>query len=262
MSDRTLHPLLLIVAALLVAFLLLPVAVVLLASVSASAYLTVPPRGLTLHWFAEVLSNPDYLASIWFSVRLTVCAVALATLLALPACYALHHRWLPGSDAIAMLMMSPLVFPLVVVGVALLQYVSLLGLRGNFLILVLAHAVIVSPYIVRTVLAGLAAADPALEDAARVLGANRAGAFLLVVLPGIRAALVAGLVFAAITSFDEVTVTIFLLPPGHATLPVTIFTAIEQGVDPSVAAVSALLIGATALVLVAAERIAGFERFL
>lgn len=262
MNDQPPHPLLLAAAVAVVAFLLLPVGVVLLAAVSASSYLTVPPRGLTLHWFAEVLSNPDYLAAIWFSVKLTICAVLLATLLSLPACYALHHRWLPGGAVLTTLLMSPLVFPLVVAGVALLQYASLLGLRGGFLVLVLAHAVIVSPYIVRTVLAGLAGTDQSLEDAARVLGAGRLGAFLLVVLPGIRAALAAGVIFAAITSFDEVTVTIFLLPPGQETLPVTIFTAIEQGVDPSVAAISALMIGATALILIATERIFGFERFL
>lgn len=262
MNDRAPHPLLLALAALLLVFLLLPVAVVLLASVSASDYLTVPPQGLTLRWFAAVLADPSYLSAIWLSLRLTACAVVLATLLALPACYALHHRWLLGSGGIATLLMSPLVFPLVVVGVALLQFASLVGLRGSFLLLVLAHAVIVSPYIVRTALAGLAGADPALEDAARVLGANRPLAFVLVVLPSIRAALAAGLVFAAITSFDEVTVTIFLLPPGRETLPVTIFSAIEQGIDPSIAAVSALLIGATALVLVLAERLAGFDRFV
>ena len=262
MSDAAPPIALRLLAGAILAFLLLPVAVVLLASVSASSYLTVPPRGVTLRWFAEVLGDPTYLAAIWLSLRLTGCAVVLSALLALPACYALHHRWLPGSTAIATLLMSPLVFPLVVVGVALLQYVSLLNLRGSFLILVLAHAVIVSPYVVRTTLAGLAGTDPALEDAARVLGASRPLAFLLVVLPGIGAALAAGLVFAAITSFDEVTVTIFLLPPGHATLPVAIFTAIEQGVDPSVAAISALLIGATALVLALAERITGFARYL
>jgi len=155
-----------------------------------------------------------------------------------------------------------LIFPAVVIGVALLQYISMLGLRGNFTVLVLAHTVIVTPYIIRTALAGLSASDPALEEAARVLGANRVLAFALVVVPAIRSSLAAGLVCALITSFDEVTVTLFLLPPGQATLPVMIFTAIDQGVDPSVAAISTLLIAATAIILLLLERFAGLRRLV
>lgn len=261
MSEGRIHPLLGIVAALLIAFLMLPVVVVVLASFSRTAYLTIPPQGLTLRWFAQVFQDANYAEAIRFSLELAVLSTLLALVLAIPAGYALHHRWVPGSGAVAALLMSPLVFPGVVIGVALLQYVSLLGLRGNFAMLVLAHAVIVTPYIIRTFLAGMAGVDAALEEAARVLGANRLGAFLLVVLPALRSSLLAGIIFALITSFDEVPVTVFLLPPGQATLPVTIFTAIDQGVDPSVAAVSTLMIAGTAILLVLLERLAGMRRF-
>jgi len=251
-----------IFAGLILAFLMLPVLVVVLASFSATAYLTAPPQGLTLRWFAQVLQDPNYLQAIGFSLELAAVSTAIATLLAVPACYALHHRSLPLSEAISALIVSPLVFPAVVIGVALLQYVSMMGLRGNFLVLVAAHVVIVTPYIVRTVLAGLAGFDPALEEAARVLGATRLSAFGLVVLPSIRSSLTAGFVFALIISFDEVPVTVFLLPPGQATLPVAIFSAIDLGVDPSIAAVSTLLIAATLILLVLVERMAGVRRIV
>ncbi len=260
MSETPIPLWLRLVAAVLFAFLLLPVAIVVLASFSSTAYLTIPPQGLTLRWFAEVLDNPGYVSAILLSLKLAVASTGVATVLAVPACYALHHHWVPFSGAITSLMMSPLVFPAVVIGVALLQYISLLGLRGNFLVLLLAHSVIVTPYVVRTALAGFSSLDPALEEAARVLGANRALAFLHIVLPTIGGSLGAGIVFALITSFDEVPVTVFLLPPGQATLPVTIFSALDQGVDPSVAAVSTLLIAATAILLVALERLAGPRR--
>jgi putative spermidine/putrescine transport system permease protein len=251
-----------VAAALILAFLMLPVLVVVLAAFSTTTYLTIPPEGWTLRWFVQVLHDPVYLQAIRFSLELAAAATGLAVVVAIPACYALHHRWLPASETIAAALLSPLVFPAVVIGVALLQYTAMLGLRGNFFALVLAHVVIITPYIVRTALAGLAGFDPALEEAARVLGANRLSAFALVVLPGVRASLLAGFVFALITSFDEVTVTLFLLPPGQATLPVTIFTAIDLGVDPSIAAVSTLLILATALLLVVVERFAGARRLL
>lgn len=260
MNDRPAALWLKLIAAVLLVFLMLPVVVVVLASFSRTAYLTIPPQGLTLKWFVEVLSNPDYVAAILLSLKLAVASTALATVLALPACYALHHRWVPFAPAITNLMMSPLIFPSVVIGVALLEYVSLLQIRGNFLVLMLVHAVIVTPYLVRTAMAGFNGLDPALEEAARVLGAGRALAFLHVVVPAIRPSLGAGLVFALITSFDEVPITIFLLPPGQATLPVSIFTAIDQGVDPSVAAVSTLLIVATGLLLIVLERLAGTRR--
>jgi putative spermidine/putrescine transport system permease protein len=260
MSEGPISPGLRIVAGLILAFLLLPVVVVVAASVSTTAYLQVPPAGFTLRWFGQVLHDPVYQSAVTLSLELAIGATIGAALLAIPACYALQQRWVPGSEVIAGLLMSPLIFPAVVIGVALLQYVSLLGIRGNFATLLLAHIVIVTPYIIRTALAGLAGFEPALEEAARVLGANRLTAFLLVVLPAIRGSLGAGFVFALITSFDEVPVTVFLLPPGQATVPVTIFTAIDQGVDPSVAAVSTLLIAATAVLLVAAERLGGAAR--
>lgn len=262
MNDQPLHWSLRLAAAAALVFLMLPVAVVVFASFSATAYLTIPPQGWTLHWFAEVLSDPTYLSAIAFSLELAIAATVVAVLLAIPACYALHHRWVPFSEVLSGFVLSPLIFPAVVIGVALLQYMSALGLRGNFLMLVLAHVVIVTPYVVRTTLAGLSSLDPTLEEAARVLGASRLSAFLLVVLPLMRMSLMAGFVFAFITSFDEASVTLFLLPPGQATLPVTIFSAIDLGVDPSIAAISTLLIVATIVLLALVERLGGARRFV
>ncbi len=262
MNDRPLHWSLRLAAAAALVFLMLPVVVVVFASFSATAYLTIPPQGWTLRWFAQALGDPTYLTAIVFSLELAVCATVVAVLLAIPACYALHHRWVPFSGAISSFVLSPLIFPAVVIGVALLQYMSALGLRGNFAILVLAHVVIVTPYVVRTALAGLAGLDPTLEEAARVLGANRFSAFMLVVLPLTRMSLLAGFIFAFITSFDEASVTLFLLPPGQATLPVTIFSAIDLGVDPSIAAISTLLIVATIVLLALVERLGGARRLV
>ncbi len=262
MNDRPLHWSLRLAAAAALVFLMLPVVVVVFASFSATAYLTIPPQGWTLRWFAQALGDPTYLSAIVFSLELAVAATVVAALLAVPACYAVHHRWVPFSEGFASFVMSPLVFPAVVIGVALLQYMSALGLRGNFVVLTLAHVVIVTPYIVRTALAGLSGLDPALEEAARVLGASRLSAFMLVALPLMRMSLLAGFIFAFITSFDEASVTLFLLPPGQATLPVTIFSAIDLGVDPSVAAISTLLIVATIVPLALAERLGGARRLL
>jgi putative spermidine/putrescine transport system permease protein len=152
--------------------------------------------------------------------------------------------------------------PAVVIGVALLQYYSVTGLRGSLFGLLMAHVVITAPYVVRSALASLAGQDIALEEAARVLGASGFEAFRLVTLPLIRPGLAAGALFAFITSLDNVPVTIFLIGANQTTLPVLIFSSVEMGVDPSVAAVSTLLIVATGIVLLIAERRAGFHRFV
>ncbi|MCG8361622.1 MAG: ABC transporter permease subunit, partial [Kiloniellales bacterium] len=113
-----------------------------------------------------------------------------------------------------------------------------------------------------SVTANLVGVDPRLEEAARVLGADGWTAFRLVTLPIIRSGLVAGGLFSFIVSFDNVPVTIFLLSVRQTTLPVKIFTAVEHGVDPSIAAVSTLLILATGLILFLAERWVGLHRYV
>ncbi|WP_372624995.1 ABC transporter permease [Falsiroseomonas sp.] len=247
--------------ALVLGFLMLPVAVVVLASFSTTSFLTVPPQGLTLRWYGRVLESTDYLHAIGISLTLAAAATTGALLIGTATSYALVRRIVPGRALISSLVMSPLVFPGIVIGVALLQFYSALGLAGTFAGLVLAHIVITVPYVVRTTLASLHGLDAELEDAACTLGATRFDAFRLVTLPLLRPGLAAGGLFAFITSFDNVPVSIFLTGVTSTTLPVKLFTAIEFGVDPSVAAISSLMIVTTGLTLVLAERWIGFHRF-
>jgi putative spermidine/putrescine transport system permease protein len=248
--------------ALVFVFLMAPVVVVMLASLSTTSYLTVPPQGITLRWFGAVIEDPSYIDAILFSLVLALIATAGSLAAGMAAAYALMRRAVPGAEAISAFLMAPLIFPAVVVGVALLQLYALIGLQATFLGLALAHMVITIPYCVRAILASLAGTDPNVEDAARVLGANRFVAFWTTTLPLIRPGVFAGGLFAFIVSFDNVPVSIFLLGVRQTTLPVKIFTAIEYGVDPTIAAVSTMLILATALFLVLAERWIGFHRFV
>ena len=247
--------------ALVFGFLMLPVAVVVLASFSTTSFLTVPPQGLTLRWYGRVLESADYLGAIGTSLALASLATLGSLVVGTATSYALVRRAIPGRAAVSSLVMSPLVFPGIVIGVASLQFYSALGIAGGFAGLLLAHVVITLPYVVRTTLASLEGLDPELEHAACTLGADRWTAFRTVTLPLLRPGITAGGLFAFITSFDNVPVSIFLTGVGNTTLPVKIFTAIEFGVDPTVAAVSSLLILATALALVLAERWVGFHRF-
>jgi putative spermidine/putrescine transport system permease protein len=248
--------------ALVFGFLLLPVVVVVLASLSRTSYLTVPPQGLTLRWFAAVLGDADYLRAIAFSLALAAVATLGSLGAGVAASYALIRRRVPGGALVSAFLNAPLIFPGVVVGVALLQFYALVRFNGTFAGLALAHMVITVPYVVRAVMASLQGIDPELESAARVLGASGPGAFATVTLPLIRPGLAAGALFSFIVSFDNVPVSIFLLGAGQTTLPVKIFTAIEYGVDPSIAAISTMLIVLTGVGLAVAERWIGFHRFV
>lgn len=261
-SDGRPGPGVTIAALAVVIFLQVPVVVVVLAAFSTTSYLTIPPQGWTLAWFGKVLGDPTYLAAIRMSLILACGSTILSLVLGVAAAYGLFRKAVPGSEAITSFLMAPLVLPAVVIGVALLQYFSLTGLRGSLLALLMAHVVITVPYVVRSALASLAGLDLAVEEAARVLGATGFEAFRLVTLPLITPGLVAGALFAFITSLDNVPVTIFLVGAGQTTLPILIFSSVEMGVDPSVAAVSTLLIAATGLVLLLAERRFGFHRFV
>ena len=247
---------------LVLAFLMLPVVVIALASLSRTSYLTVPPKGLTLRWFGAVLGDPEYVHAIGFSLLLAAVATAGSLAAGVAASYALIRRRVPGGALISALLNAPLIFPGVVVGVALLQFYALVRMNGTFIGLGAAHMVITVPYVVRAVMASLHGIDPELENAARVLGASGPVAFFTVTLPLIRSGVVAGALFSFIVSFDNVPVSIFLLGAGQMTLPVKIFTAIEYGVDPTVAAISTMLIALTGLGLAAAERWVGFHRFV
>jgi putative spermidine/putrescine transport system permease protein len=251
-----------IAALAVVVFLQVPVIVVMLAAFSTTSYLTIPPQGWTLAWFGKVLSDPTYLSAIRMSLFLACGSTLVSLVLGVAAAYALFRKAVPGAAAITSFLMAPLVLPAVVIGVALLQYYSFTGLRGSLFGLLMAHVVITVPYVVRSALASLAGLDLAVEEAARVLGATGFEAFRLVTLPLITPGLVAGALFAFITSLDNVPVTIFLISASQTTLPVLIFSSVEMGIDPSVAAVSTLLIVATGLVLLLAERRFGFHRFV
>ena len=123
-----------------------------------------------------------------------------------------------------------------------------------------AHTVITVPYIVRTVGATLAEIEPAFEEAASTLGANRVQTFFKVTLPMLRPGLIAGLVFSLIMSFDEFTVSLFLVGPGVMTLPLEIYYYTEFQMDPTVAAISTMLVAFTALVVVLLERFIGLRK--
>jgi putative spermidine/putrescine transport system permease protein len=241
-------------------FLLAPILVVIVASFSRDAYLAFPPRGLSLRWYQEFAASRDFVNSLFLSLRLGAAATAIATVVGLLAALALTAQGFRGAGTVRGLLTSPLTVPGIVSGIAMLIYFSRVGLGGSFVSLLAAHIVLVLPFVVLIVSSGLQAFDRSIEEAARSLGAGRVTAFVTVTLPLIKGSVLAAAVFAFITSFDEVVVTLFLAGPRMMTLPVRIFQYIEYNSDPLVAAVSTVLVVFTVAVVLVVDRVVGFSR--
>ncbi len=243
-------------------FMLLPIVVVVLASISPTSYLTFPPQGVTLNWYAKAFAQDQYLTGFRFSVILALVTVLFSTVIGTTASLALMRYSFPGKGLINAFIMSPLIFPMVIIGIALLQLFSTLHLAGSFLGLVIGHVIITFPYLIRTISASLYRFDQTLEEAAMTLGADRLKTFFLVTLPLIRPGIVAGAIFAFIVSFDNVPVSIFLQGVKSSTLPVVIFSYIEYGVDPTIAAISTIMICLTGTAIFLIERWIGLSKIM
>jgi putative spermidine/putrescine transport system permease protein len=241
-------------------YLALPLVVIIGVSFTTTAYLAFPPVGLTLKWYAQFLRDPSYLAAIWTSASLALWATLLALLLGVPAALVLTRVRFRGQKALAVLFLSPLILPSIVVGAAILQYASALGFARTYAAMLAGHTAIVIPYIVRTTLAALAGSDPALEEAARDLGDSGPGAFFRVTLPLIKPGVIAGALFAAIISWINVELSMFNTTASLMTIPVKLFNYVQYSVDPMIAAVSAATIYVAVVAVVVIDLTVGIDR--
>jgi putative spermidine/putrescine transport system permease protein len=243
-----------------VVFTLAPLVVVGLVAFTPDGFLSLPLHGFSLRWFRAIGDNPDFVKSFWISIRLGVASATLATVVILPAAVAIGRSRFAGRGAILSLVMSPLMVPAVVLGVGLLRFLSLFGLQGTFIGLVLCHAAVIGPYVLRMVLAAAGGLDANLERAAISLGASRLRAFWRITVPGLLSGIAGGWILAFVSSFDELTVSVFVSSPQVTPLPLRLFNHIAETTDPLVASVSAVIMGLTLVLLILLDRLYGVDR--
>jgi putative spermidine/putrescine transport system permease protein len=253
-------PLALAFHALFIAFVLAPIAIVCAVAFTPEGYLSLPTNGLSLRWFRAIADYPEFVRAFRDSLWLAALSSTIAVLFSIPAALAIARYSFAGREAVLAFFMSPLMIPHVVLGIAFLRFFTVIGLGGTFAGLVLSHIVIVMPFAMRLVLAASTGLDRAVEHAAVSLGASPFTMFRRVTLPLILPGVVSGWVLAFITSFDEVTMTVFIASPSTITLPVRMFLYIQDNIDPLVTSVSAALIFLTAIVMIALDRLYGLDR--
>ena len=247
---------------LVVAFMLAPLVVVCLVAFTPENTLSVPTTSFSLRWFRAVFAHSDFLQSFRNSLWLAGASASIATLIAVPSAMAITRYQFRGRDALNGLFLSPLIIPHLVLGVALLRMFAVIGASGSFGWLVLGHVVVVTPYVLRLVVAAMVGFDRSAEQAALSLGASPATVFRRITLPMILPGVTGGWLLAFINSFDEVTLSIFISSPATVTLPVRMYMYATESIDPLMAAVSALMVALTAAAMVLLDRIYGLDKVL
>lgn len=255
-------PLALLFNILFLAFMLAPLLIVCLVAFTSKGYISLPWDGFSLRWFKAILDNPHFIDAFYLSVLLGMASATIAVGLAVPASLAFARHDFKGRSAIMAFILSPLMVPHIVLGVSFLSFLTRIGWYGTFIGLVFTHVIIIMPYALRLVLSSVTGMDRSAESAAISLGASNWVVFRRVVLPMIVPGVAGGWVLSFITSFDEVTMSIFVASPGTTTLPVRMYEHITETIDPLIASLSASLIFITMIIMFILDRLYGLDNIL
>lgn len=235
--------------ALILFFLILPTLIVIPISFGSAPYIEFPPRGLTLRWYVEYFTDPDWIDATLFSLRIALATTVTATFIGTLAAIGLVRGDMPGKSAVLALALSPLIVPHIIMAIALYLFFSPLRLTGNFFGFLLAHTMLTVPYVVISVAAALQRFDPIHEMAALNCGASRTRAFFEVVLPQIAPGVVTGAVFAFVSSFDEATIAFFISGIEGKSITRKLFEDIDFNLTPVIAVVSTILVAISLLLM-------------
>jgi len=253
MTDSWRSPRRLLMAALgalTVFYLLAPTLVIIPMSFTGAHILSFPPEGFSLQWYQRMFSDPQWAAAMLHSVEVATLTAILATVLGTLASLGLTRGRFPGRTLVNALALSPLIVPVVVIAIGMFGVFVQWRIAGSVVGLVLAHTALALPFVIVNVGTSLRTIDRNLELAAANLGADPRRTFQTITLPMILPGVLAGAIFAFITSWDEVVVAIFMTTARFRTLPVEMWEQVRQVVDPTVAAVSTTLLVVTTTLLV------------
>ncbi len=227
---------------LILAYLVLPILVVIPLSFTAGQLLVFPIPGYSLQWYEDFFTNPLWTGALWNSVLIGVATTILATILGTLAALGLHGSQFRLKPVVVALLITPLAAPVVIVAVATFYFFASINLVGTYLGVILAHTVLALPFVVITVTATLQSFDPNLTRAGASLGGTPVHVFRTVTLPIIAPGIISGALFAFVTSFDEIVVALFVASPQQRTLPRQIFSGVSESISPTIMAAAVVLL--------------------
>jgi putative spermidine/putrescine transport system permease protein len=238
-------------------FLVLPILVIIPLSFSDSSFLSYPMPGVSLRWYRNLIESDEWMRAAKNSFIVAPAATIVATVLGTLAAVGLNKAEFRGKALVMAVLISPMVVPVVVVGVGVYIFFAQIGLSETYLGLILAHAALGAPFVVTTVAATLQGFNHNLVRASLSLGASPLYTFFRITLPVIAPGLISGALFAFATSFDEVVITLFVAGPSQSTLPRQMFSGIRENISPTIAALATILIVFSTCLLLALEWLRG-----
>lgn len=231
------------------AFLILPILIVIPLSFNAEPFfsftpgmLQLDPNAYSLKWYDAVFESNSWLSAIRNSLVIGLCSTAIATVLGTIAAVGLSSADMPWRRPITALLLAPMIVPLIIVAAGMFFFYARFNLVASFAGVIIAHATLGVPFVVITVTATLSGFDRSLYRAGLNLGASPLRAFIDVVVPVIRPGVISGALLAFVTSFDEVVLVLFLAGPEQTTIPRRMFSGLREQINPSILAVATLLI--------------------
>jgi spermidine/putrescine transport system permease protein len=240
------------VAAAVLAFIYLPMIVVVVYSFNPESVNAFPMRGASLRWYRVMLDDAGLMAALRISLLLALGGTTIGLLLGVPGAIAMARHEFPGKRILERVVLLPLTLPGIVTGVAMLSFFPLLGVPVSLLAVLIGHGTFLIALTLTQVYARMKRLDPSLEEASADLGAPPLTTFFRVVLPNIRTAIIGAALLSFTLSLDEIPVTFFLIA-GDNTLPIEIWTMMRTGISPEVNAISTLVFGASLCLVLAAS---------
>ncbi|MDD6435515.1 MAG: ABC transporter permease subunit [Clostridiales bacterium] len=244
-----------------VVFIVCPLPIVIISSFTEASMVYFPPKGFSTKWYTGLLEKTEYIKSFLVSIKLAGIAVAVAVVFGTMVAIALSRYKFKFGNALKTFFLSPLMVPAVIFGLAAVRFASKFGWNASFKGLLAIHIIIATTYVIRTVLSSLIGFDVSIEEASRDLGANSWQTFWKVTFPIIRPSIIVAALFSFITSMDETTVSIFMVGGQSITLPVRVFSQLEYGLEPTITAISSLLVLFALIILFVIDRLIGLNKF-
>lgn len=242
-------------------FLLGPLLIISVTSFEGGSILKFPIETFSFKWYENIFKVSMFLTTFKTSIIVSLAGNLLALMLGIPAAYALSRFDFKGKSVLNAVFISPILIPGIVLGFTFLRYIVTTYHIPIYTGLFIGHTIIMLPFVIRVISSSLSTFDFSIEEAAHSLGASKIGTFFQVVLPNIKSGIIAAVMIAFLESFNNVDISVFMTGPGVSTFPIQMLTYVETYFDPTVAAISVLLMIVTAFFMFIVERLMGLSYF-
>lgn len=246
-----------IISAIVLIYILAPIVILVISSFAVEDYLTITPSGFTLRWYKNFFNTPGFTNAFWISIQLAFIATFGALLLGTISAYALDKS--KKRDFLIGYFGSPLLIPQIIIALALMQVCNMLGIPRAMPLLVAGHILVAMPYVVRTVTAALYRFNSHWEEASFTMGANKFKTMWHITLPILKPSMIASGCFAFITSFGNLSLSVFLTTARFTTLPIRLYSYARHNADPTIAAISATTLLLTVVLMAVIDKLVGIE---